>query len=102
MNDCTFQQVLRQNLRWFSSQHRKTLFLRGFILKPKERVENLLKNCNRDFQNISPFQRLASFYAIITGNFERLQYVEVGILYFPYKTTLSESNVKTNRTGSTK
>ena len=35
---CFFQQVLRQSLGWFLPQHWKTLFLRGFILKPKERA----------------------------------------------------------------
>ena len=36
MHSCSFQQVLRQNLGWFLSQHWEVLFLRGFILKPTE------------------------------------------------------------------
>ena len=35
---CSFQQVLRQNLSCFLSKHRKTLFLRDFILKSTERA----------------------------------------------------------------
>ena len=37
MNGCSFQLVLRQNLSWFLSWHKKTLFPRGFVLKPTER-----------------------------------------------------------------
>ena len=33
-----FQQGLWQKLSWFLFYNRKTLFLRGFILKPTERV----------------------------------------------------------------
>ena len=43
MNDCLFQEVSRQNLRWFLSKHGKTLFLRGFILKPTQRPYVFLK-----------------------------------------------------------
>ena len=49
MNGCFFQLVLRQNSRWFLSSNRKTLFLRDFILKRKERAEVLLKNGTKDF-----------------------------------------------------
>ena len=38
------------------------LFLRGFILKPAERAFILQKKGTRDFQNRSPFERLAYFY----------------------------------------
>ena len=48
MNGCSFQQVLRQNLVWFLSTYWKTLFLRGFILKPTERAQ---KNGSMDLQN---------------------------------------------------
>ena len=34
---------LQQNLGWFLPYHWKMLFLRGFILKPTERVLVLLK-----------------------------------------------------------
>ena len=33
-----FQQSFRQKLNWSLSSHRKSLFLRGFILKPPERA----------------------------------------------------------------
>ena len=33
-----FQQGFRQKLTWSLSSHKKTLFLRGFILKPTERA----------------------------------------------------------------
>ena len=33
-----FQQGFWQKLSWSLSTHRKTLFLRGFILKPTERA----------------------------------------------------------------
>ena len=36
MNGFSFQQVLRQNSGWFLSYQRKTLFVRGFNLKPTE------------------------------------------------------------------
>ena len=54
MNGCSFQQVLRQNLSWFFSKHRKMLFLRAFILEPTE-------NGTKDFQNSLPFERSACF-----------------------------------------
>ena len=49
-------------------------FLRGFILKPKERVYFLLKNGTRHFQNSPPFEISTFFYMTTTRNFE----------YFPY------------------
>ena len=33
-----FQQAFQQKLSWYLSSYRKTLFLRGFILKPTERM----------------------------------------------------------------
>ena len=53
---CSFQHVLRQIWVRFCLKHWKTLFLRDFILKPTERAEVLLKNGNRDFQNIERYQ----------------------------------------------
>ena len=70
MNGCSFQQVSRQNLGWFLSQHWKTLLLRGFILKLTESVGSS-KNGTRDFQNGPPFARSVCFYAIISENFKR-------------------------------
>ena len=68
MNGCSFQQVSRQNLGCFLSEHWKTLSLRGFILKPTERAYVLLKIGTRDFQNSSPFERSACFYMKIIEN----------------------------------
>ena len=48
----------------------KTLFLRGFILKPTERAEVLLKHGTRDFQNSPPFERSACFNVTVRGSFE--------------------------------
>ena len=89
------------------------LFLRAFNLKPKK---ILLKNGTRDFQNSPPFVRSAC------GNFERFQTdflenenffqqlecrflvesTKIESASFPYKTTISETNGKTNRMVSTK
>ena len=103
------------------------LFLRGFILKPTERAYVDLKNDARNFQNSPPFERLACFYVTISGNFERFQTLTLKQIFwktktfvkkpddsflvdstsiesasFPYKTALSEANVKTNRVVSRK
>ena len=83
-------------------------FLRGFILKPTERAQVPLKNDARDFQNSPPFERLACFYVTIRGNFEKLESrflvesTKIENTSFPYKTALSEANVKTNRMVSKK
>ena len=69
LNGCSFRQLLRQNLGWL-----KTLCLRGFILKPRERAQTLLKNGTRDFQNSPAFERSVCFYAITTGNFDCFHY----------------------------
>ena len=75
MNGCYFQQVLRQYLNQFLSQHWKTLSLRGgFTLKPTERAQVLLKNGTTAFQNSPPFKRSICFYETTSGNFERFQY----------------------------
>ena len=50
------------------------LFLRGFILKPIERGEILLKNGTMDFQKNPPFERSACFHVTISGNFEWFEY----------------------------
>ena len=55
MNGNFFQQALRQNLVWLLSLHWKALFLRGFILKPTERADVLLKNGTRGFQDSALF-----------------------------------------------
>ena len=105
----------------------KRFFLRRFILKPAERAQVLLKNGTGNFQNSPPFERLASFYGVISRNFEHFQYFkfEIGFLEnenflkktgvpfliestniknvsYPKKTAISEANVKTNRMVSTK
>ena len=76
-NEWSFQQVLRQNLGWFLAQHWKTIFIRGFILKPSDRVYVLLKKRTRDFRNSPPFERSACFYVTICENFKRFQYFNI-------------------------
>ena len=127
MNGCSFQQVLRQNLSWFLSEHWKALLLGSFILKPTEREYVLLNSSTRDFQNGPPFERSACFYLTIIENFnvfntltlkpifsktkifsKKLEFrflVEITRIEnatFPYKMALPDTNVKTNRMGSTK
>ena len=48
-------------------------FFQSFIVKPTERVQALLKDGTRDFENTPPFERPACFYVTITGNFKRFQ-----------------------------
>ena len=55
----------------------ETIFLRGFILKPSETAQLLLKNDNRDFQNSPPFEKSACFYVTICENFKRFQQFNV-------------------------
>ena len=103
------------------------LFRRGFILKPIERAQVLLKISTRDFLNSPPFERSVCFYVTISGHFERFQYfnfepdflknenlfqklechflvesTKIEKVPFPDKTAISEANVKTNRMVSTK
>ena len=122
MNSCSFQQLIQQNLSWFLS------CLRGFIFKPTERKQFLLKNDARDSQNNPPYERLACFYVTTTGNFERCQLINFEAIFFwktntffknldyrflvestktekvtfPYKIALPKNNAKTNRMGITK
>ena len=67
-------------------------FFRSFILKPTERVQVFLKNGNRDFRNIPPFERLACFYVTICENFERFQ-------YFNFETDFLENENLFQKTG---
>ena len=77
----------------------------------------ILKNGTRDFQNTPPFKISACFHVTISGNFERFQNFNLKIDFlknknlfkysflvkstkienapFPYKTAISEANVKT-------
>ena len=71
MNDCSFQQFLRQNLGSFLSKHWKTV---------------LLKNGTRDFQNSSPFDRLACFYVTFSGNFKRFKALTLQQIFWKTKT----------------
>ena len=48
-------------------------FFRGFILKPTERAQVLLKNGARDFQNSPPFERSTLFYVTICEHFKRFR-----------------------------
>ena len=93
-----------------------------------KRAQILLKNCTRDFQNSSLFERSACFYVTISGKFERFQYFnfetdflenenlfkKTRVPFFQLKSTklesasssnkitVSEVNVKTNRMVSKK
>ena len=103
------------------------LFLRGFILKATERAQVLLKYGTSDFQNNPPFERSACFYVRISGNlnvfnnltlkqifwktktlFKKLGHVflvestKTENASFPYRTVVSEANVKTYRMVSMK
>ena len=49
------------------------VLLRGFILKPTERAQVLLKNGTRDFQNSPPFERSTFFYVTICEHFKRFR-----------------------------
>ena len=127
MNDCSFQQVLRQNLVWFLSQHWKMLFLSGFILKPTERAQAFLKArlgifkvdlCLRDRQvftrqsvkilNVFNSIALKPIFWKKKTFFKKLEYhflvetTKIENALFPYKTAISEGNFKTNRMVTTK
>ena len=98
-----------------------------FILKPTERALVLLKTGTMDFQNSPPFERSVCFYVKISESFKhfntltlkqifwkmktffkKLEYcflvetTEIESTSFPFKTALSETNVKTNRMTTTK
>ena len=98
-------------------QHSKTLFLRVFILKPTERAWVLLKTVLEIFKNSPLCERLACFSVTISEIFKRFQYFKFEKIFlenenlfqktgvpasFPFKTALSETNVKTNRMATTK
>ena len=93
MNGCYFQQVLQQNLGWFLSEHRKTVFLRGFILKPTQKAQVLLENYTRDFQNNPLFKRLICFYVKISGNFEFFQYFNFEIDFLENENFVQKTGV---------
>ena len=80
-----------------------------------------LKTVTRAFQNSPPFKRLTYFYMTTTEYFNfkasflrnEKPFLKTGVLFlvesttiencpYPYKTTLSKTNVKTNRMESTK
>ena len=115
MNGCPFQQVLRQNLGWFLSQHWKTLFPRGFILRPAERAQILLKM----ILGIFKIDRYVFMFLIQQFNlrqifwkakafFKKLEYsflvesTKIENASFLQKTAISEANVKTNKMVSIK
>ena len=106
------------------------VFLRVFILKPTGRAKVLLKSGTREFQNCSSFERSACFHVTISDVlqvsnvfntlslkqifwkaktfFKKLEYrflveaAKIGNTSFPFKTDLSEANVKTNRMATAK
>ena len=72
MSCCYLHQILRQNLCWLLSYHRKKLFLRGFILKSTERAKVLPKNDHSGFHYRPPFERSACFYVTIAWKFRAI------------------------------
>ena len=62
MNDCSFLQLLRQNLTCFFVLTQKNAFSSRFHSKANRRSIGSCKNGTRDFQNSPPFERLACFY----------------------------------------
>ena len=62
MNGCFFRQILRQNVSWFLSYHRKTLLLKltERALLPLKTILELLKIA---------LQRLTYFYMTVTETF---------------------------------
>ena len=78
---CFFEKKIGQNMRWFLSEHRKTLNRRGFILKSTDRIQVSLKNGTKDFQNSIPFKRSAYFSMTITRDFGRFRYFKSEISF---------------------
>ena len=74
--------------------HWKTLFLRGFILKPTERTKALLKNGTRDFQNSPPFERSLCFYMTISEDFKHFQYFNFEIDFLENKNLFQKTGVQ--------
>ena len=70
------------------------LFLRGVILRPIERAYISLINGTRDCQNSPSFEKLEYHFLVGSTKIENAS--------FPYKTAISEANVKTNRMVSIK
>ena len=109
MNDCSSQQVLRQNLSWFLSEHLKMLFLRGFILKEALRLRDQHVFLWQSVETLNIFNTLALkqiFWKTKTF-FKKLEYrflvesTEIKNASFPHKTVISEANVLTNTMVST-
>ena len=98
-----------------------------FHFKANRKSIGFSKKSTRDFQNSSPFERSACFYVTTSRNFERSQYFKFEEIFwktkaffkklenyflfkrtnienasFPYETTISKANVKTNKVMSTK
>ena len=69
------------------------LFLRGFILKPRERAKVLLKNGTRDFQNSPPFEGSACFYVTLGGNSKRFQYCNFKTNFLEKENVYQETGV---------
>ena len=114
----------------FSNFYGKTwvgFCLNVFILKLNERAKVFLKNGTRDFQTSPTFERSAYFMwqSVKVSNvfktltlkkiswktktfFKNLEYcflvgtTKIEITSFPFKSALSEANVKTNRLETTK
>ena len=85
-----------------------------FSLRFRFKITRKSIDSSRDFQNSSPFNRSACFYLTISGNYEHFLYFQkteyrflvestkIENASFPYKSVMSDANVKTNRMVSTK
>ena len=98
-----------------------------FHIQANRKTIGSSKKRYQGFQNSQPFERSACFYVMINENFEHFQYfnfetdflenenffqkleycflverIKIEKASFPYKTAISEANVKTNRMVSTK
>ena len=67
-------------------------FFLNFYFKANGKSAGSSKNITRDFQNSSPFERSACFYATIIGNFERFQYLR-------FETDFLENENRLKKTG---
>ena len=128
MNDCSFQQVLLQKLGWLLSWHWKTLFLIEVSFSSQRKEHRFfwkmvvgiftigLRFWDRhvfiwqSMKILSDFNTLTLKLNFLENKtfFKKLEYcflvesTKIENASFPYKTTISESNVKTNRMVNTK
>ena len=97
-------------------------FSQSFHFKASRKSIGSSKDSARDFKNSTPFERSVCFYVTISESFKRFQYfnffrksffrkleyrflvetTKIENTSFPFKTALSETNVKTNRMATIK